>query len=317
MQPRYDVIIVGGGLAGLTLARQLRLEAPSCRMLVVEKRRHPVPEAAHKVGESTVEIGANYYYSDPRPRAATPRRTAPQVRPQIFLSARRQPRANGRIELGLRGFSPIPSFQLDRGASRTPSSHWSGTPGRKWWTLRVTRIRLGDVRLGDGSHEVSLRHGRRRAHGNSTLGCRRQREGRAAAPPARAGASGVARRQRVLVAGVHTRRDRRLVRRQRVARADTHATAMAQHQSPDGSGLLGVVDSAWLWQHELRDCRGRGATSVSRIDRFDRARSPGCANSNRSAPGLSRMHASELQDFRALQNYAFGVPACIRPSGGR
>src|SRR4051794_7099078 len=57
----YDVIIAGGGLAGLTLARQLHLEAPQLRVLVCEKRRHPVPEAAFKVGESSVEIGAHYF----------------------------------------------------------------------------------------------------------------------------------------------------------------------------------------------------------------------------------------------------------------
>ncbi|MGH9310707.1 MAG: NAD(P)-binding protein, partial [Vicinamibacterales bacterium] len=52
----YDAVIAGGGLAGLCLARQLRREAPGLRVLVAEKRRHPVPEAAFKVGESTVEI---------------------------------------------------------------------------------------------------------------------------------------------------------------------------------------------------------------------------------------------------------------------
>ena len=55
---QYDVVILGGGLAGGCLARQLHLEAPSLRTLVVEKRTHPVPEAAFKVGESSVEIGA-------------------------------------------------------------------------------------------------------------------------------------------------------------------------------------------------------------------------------------------------------------------
>ena len=56
-----DVLILGGGLAGLTLALQLKQRLPELDVLVLERRSHPVPEACHKVGESSVEIGAHYF----------------------------------------------------------------------------------------------------------------------------------------------------------------------------------------------------------------------------------------------------------------
>jgi len=55
-----DVVVLGGGLAGLTASRQLKLMRPETSVVVVEKREHPVPEAAFKVGESVAEIGAHY-----------------------------------------------------------------------------------------------------------------------------------------------------------------------------------------------------------------------------------------------------------------
>src|ERR1700684_3840062 len=57
----YDVVICGGGLAGMCVARQLKLENSGISVLILEKNRFPLREAAHKVGESTVEIAGFYF----------------------------------------------------------------------------------------------------------------------------------------------------------------------------------------------------------------------------------------------------------------
>jgi flavin-dependent dehydrogenase len=57
----YDVAVLGGGLAGLSVAIQLKKARPETRVLVTDKRTEPAPEAAFKVGESSVEVGAHYY----------------------------------------------------------------------------------------------------------------------------------------------------------------------------------------------------------------------------------------------------------------
>jgi NADPH-dependent 2,4-dienoyl-CoA reductase/sulfur reductase-like enzyme len=44
---RYDAVVLGGGLAGLTLALQLRQARPNTSILVLERRSFPMPEAAH------------------------------------------------------------------------------------------------------------------------------------------------------------------------------------------------------------------------------------------------------------------------------
>ena len=57
----YDVAILGGGLAGLTLAIQLKRQRPETSVAVLEKREGPAPLAAFKVGESTRPLGAHYF----------------------------------------------------------------------------------------------------------------------------------------------------------------------------------------------------------------------------------------------------------------
>ena len=111
----YDVAILGGGLAGGCLARQLRMEAPALRLLVVEKRQHPVPEAAFKVGESSVEIGAHYFHTrlalEPHLRSAQ----LEKLGLRYFFPHGDNRDLTKRVELGPPRFPSVPSFQLDRG----------------------------------------------------------------------------------------------------------------------------------------------------------------------------------------------------------
>ena len=115
MPARYDVAILGGGLAGGCLARQLRLEAPALRVLVVEKRRHPVREAAFKVGESSVEIGAHYFQKrlglEPHLRSAQ----LEKLGLRYFFTRGDNRDLATRVELGPAHLPLVPSFQLDRG----------------------------------------------------------------------------------------------------------------------------------------------------------------------------------------------------------
>ncbi len=60
---RYDGITMGGGLAALCLARQLRKSLPALDILMVERHHLPVMRVSHEFGESTVEIAARC--SDP------------------------------------------------------------------------------------------------------------------------------------------------------------------------------------------------------------------------------------------------------------
>ncbi|MET0893047.1 MAG: FAD-dependent oxidoreductase [Pseudoxanthomonas sp.] len=109
-----DVVILGGGLAGLSLAIQLKQRDPGIAVTVLERRAHPVREAAFKVGESTVEIGAHYFASVLGFREHLETEQIRKFGFRFFFSEGRND-IDHCTELGVSKLLPAPSWQLDRG----------------------------------------------------------------------------------------------------------------------------------------------------------------------------------------------------------
>jgi len=147
---KADVVILGGGLAGLTLSLQLRQRFPDLDILVLERRRHPVPEAAHKVGESSVEIAANYFDTVLGLGEHLTQRQLKKFGFRFFFSEGRRD-IDGVLEVGASTYFTTPTYQIDRGIFE----NFLGGHAREAGVRFIDGITVRGIEL--GQHEAAHR----------------------------------------------------------------------------------------------------------------------------------------------------------------
>jgi flavin-dependent dehydrogenase len=148
-----DVAILGGGLAGLTLGLQLKAARPQTSIAIAEQREGPAPEAAFKVGESTVEVSARYFAEVIGMQDHIDAHQLPKAGLRFFWPAGDNSDISKRIELGVGSMPPVHTYQLDRGRFENELAErcrQAGAEVLSGWTV-------ADVELsGDAGHTVTL-----------------------------------------------------------------------------------------------------------------------------------------------------------------
>jgi flavin-dependent dehydrogenase len=155
MTQTRDVVILGGGLAGLTLALQLRQREPGIDVLVLERNAHPVREAAFKVGESTVEVGAHYFADVLGLREHLRHEQLVKFGLRYFFNDHRA-QIDRCTELGVSQLLPTGSWQLDRGRFENFLGGHARAMGIDFRDAAVVRgIELGEA---GAAHQVEYGH---------------------------------------------------------------------------------------------------------------------------------------------------------------
>ena len=156
MQTHYDVVIAGGGLAGLTLSIQLKKANPNISILILESRDKAAATAAHKVGESTVELATHYFREVLGLKEYLEEFELPKHGLRFFFNDGSKEELSNRVELGPRLKLPVPSHQLDRGTFENFLEKHTQSLGNDF--LLASRVK--DVVINSEYHEVIYAHER-------------------------------------------------------------------------------------------------------------------------------------------------------------
>jgi 2-polyprenyl-6-methoxyphenol hydroxylase-like FAD-dependent oxidoreductase len=164
----YDVAILGGGLAGLTLGHQLKQARPDTTIFIAEKREGLAREAAFKVGESTQEISCEYFANVLGFREHLEQEQITKNGLRFWFPAGDNSELAERVERGPARRLPVHTYQLDRGRFE----NFLGEQALAAGIDLVGGARIRDVELGAEEHEITYTLGGKESTDERTVRAR-------------------------------------------------------------------------------------------------------------------------------------------------
>lgn len=300
-----DVAVIGGGAAGLTLALHLREQRPGTRIVVLERQEHPVPEATHKVGESTVEIAGYYLRQVLGLEQHLQSQQLNKYGLRVFFSKDGNDDITRRVELGhsVRPPGAVGTYQLDRGRLENALGRELAARGVRF--LSGAKVETVDLLPDAEHHRLQVR---------TADGATRQIQARWVVDAT--GRTSLLKRRLGLAKKVGHRANAAWFRVGCPIDVDQwsddpqwHARIQEGRRELSTNHLMGP--GYWVWLIRLAS----GSTSVGivtdpdlhpfeQLNQFERAlawleqHEPQCA-------GIIRQHHDKLQDFRVMKDYAY------------